>query len=110
VTFAIRPSNAMLRALFQRCTVYVFPAVEDFGIMPVEALAAGAPVVAQAVGGTSEIVQEGVSGALTTFRSSREVQDALTTAVGTSRADRLARAAEFSEAEFERNIRAWTGR
>jgi glycosyltransferase involved in cell wall biosynthesis len=110
VTFVIRPSNAMLRALFQRCAVYVFPAVEDFGIMPVEALAAGAPVVAQAVGGTAEIVQEGVSGALATFESMTEVGAAIETAVGTDRADRLARAQAFSEAEFERQIRGWTGR
>ena len=110
VTFVIRPSNAMLRALFQRCSVYVFPAVEDFGIMPVEALAAGAPVVAQAVGGTSEIVEEGVSGALTTFRSMPDVGRAIETAVATDREDRLARADVFSEAAFERQIRAWTGR
>lgn len=110
VTFVIRPSDAMLRALFQRCTVYVFPAVEDFGIMPVEALAAGAPVVAQAVGGTAEIVEEGTSGSLTTFGSMSEVGRAIEVATATARADRLARAETFSEAAFERRIRAWTGR
>ena len=110
VTFVIRPSNAMLRALFQRCAVYVFPAVEDFGIMPVEALAAGAPVVAQSVGGTAEIVEEGVSGALTTFESMTEVRAAIETATGTQKAERLARARAFSEAAFERQIRSWTGR
>jgi glycosyltransferase involved in cell wall biosynthesis len=110
VTFVIRPSNAMLRALFQRCSVYVFPAVEDFGIMPVEALAAGAPVVAQAVGGTAEIVQEGVSGALATFESMSDVGKAIEVARATSTADRLARADTFSESAFERQIRAWTGR
>lgn len=110
VTFVIRPSNAMLRALFQRCAVYVFPAVEDFGIMPVEALAAGAPVVAQAVGGTAEIVEDGTSGSLATFESMSEVGRAIEVATATSRADRLARANTFSEAVFERQIRAWTGR
>ncbi|MGT2425242.1 glycosyltransferase [Amnibacterium kyonggiense] len=110
VTFVIRPSNAMLRALFQRCAVYIFPAVEDFGIMPVEALAAGAPVVAQATGGTAEIVQEGISGALATFESTRDVGRAVEVAIGTDEADRLARAETFSEAEFERRIRTWTGR
>jgi glycosyltransferase involved in cell wall biosynthesis len=110
VTFVIRPSNAMLRALFQRCTVYVFPAVEDFGIMPVEALAAGAPVVAQAVGGTAEIVEEGVSGALTGFDSMTDVARAIDVATGTDAEARIARAETFSEAAFERQIRGWTGR
>lgn len=110
VTFVIRPSSAMLRALFQRCTVYVFPAIEDFGIMPVEALAAGAAVVAQATGGTAEIIQDGTSGALTTFRSAAEIARAVETARATTKADRLARADTFSEAAFERQIRAWTAR
>ena len=110
VTFVIRPSSAMLRALFQRCTVYVFPAVEDFGIMPVEALAAGAAVVAQATGGTAEIIQDGTSGALTTFQSAADVGRAIESAAATTKADRLARADTFSEAAFERQIRAWTAR
>ncbi len=44
VTFVDRPSAALLRALYQQAAVFVFPAIEDFGIMPVEAMAAGAPV------------------------------------------------------------------
>lgn len=43
---------------------YLFPAEEDFGIVQVEALAAGAPVIAYGKGGTLDIVQDGVSGVL----------------------------------------------
>ncbi|MBC7943044.1 glycosyltransferase [Candidatus Saccharibacteria bacterium] len=43
---------------------YLFPAEEDFGIVQVEALAAGAPVIAYAKGGTLDIVQDGESGVL----------------------------------------------
>ena len=43
---------------------YIFPAEEDFGIVQVEALAAGAPVISYARGGTLDIVQDGVSGVL----------------------------------------------
>ena len=56
VHFVHAPSWALLFALYQQALLFVFPAVEDFGIMPVEAMAAGAPVLAQAVGGTSESV------------------------------------------------------
>lgn len=43
---------------------YLFPAEEDFGIVQVEALAAGAPVIAYARGGALDIVQDGESGIL----------------------------------------------
>jgi glycosyltransferase involved in cell wall biosynthesis len=43
---------------------YIFPAEEDFGIVQVEALAAGVPVIAYAKGGTLDIVQDGESGVL----------------------------------------------
>ena len=49
VHFVHAPSEALLYALYQQTSLYVFPAVEDFGIMPVEAMAAGAPVLAQSV-------------------------------------------------------------
>lgn len=41
---------------------YIFPAEEDFGIVQVEALAAGAPVIAYGKGGALDIVQDGESG------------------------------------------------
>jgi len=43
---------------------FIFPAEEDFGIVQVEALAAGAPVIGLGRGGTKDIVDEGVSGVL----------------------------------------------
>ncbi|OGL22480.1 glycosyl transferase family 1 [Candidatus Saccharibacteria bacterium RIFCSPHIGHO2_01_FULL_45_15] len=45
---------------------YIFPAEEDFGIVQVEALAAGAPVIGFARGGTVDIIDNGVSGVLFT--------------------------------------------
>lgn len=43
---------------------YIFPADEDFGIVQVEALAAGTPVIGYGKGGTLDIVQDGESGVL----------------------------------------------
>jgi glycosyltransferase involved in cell wall biosynthesis len=42
----------------------LFPGEEDFGIVPVEAQAAGVPVVAYGVGGARETVQDGRTGVL----------------------------------------------
>lgn len=42
--------------LMQRCRAFVFAAEEDFGIVPVEAMACGSPVIAYAKGGVAESV------------------------------------------------------
>lgn len=56
---------------------FIFPAEEDFGIVQVEALAAGAPVIGYAVGGTLDIVQDGESGVLFNKQSVKSVADAI---------------------------------
>jgi glycosyltransferase involved in cell wall biosynthesis len=48
--------------LYRGCRAFVFPGEEDFGIAPVEAQAAGKPVVAYAAGGALDTVVDGVSG------------------------------------------------
>ena len=47
-----------LRDFYAGCTAVVFPGEEDFGIVPVEAMAAGKPVIALARGGALETVIE----------------------------------------------------
>lgn len=48
--------------LFASCRGFIFPGEEDFGITPLEAMAAGRPVIAYAAGGALETVIEGVTG------------------------------------------------
>ena len=43
---------------------FIFPAEEDFGIVQVEALAGGSPVIGLSRGGTTDIVEDNVSGVL----------------------------------------------
>lgn len=53
-----------LPQLFARCRAYVLPGVEDFCIAPVQAQAAGRPVIAFRGGGALDTVLEGVTGTL----------------------------------------------
>ena len=57
-------SAVLLLDLYRRCAALVFPGEEDFGIVPVEAQACGAPVVAWGVGGVLDSVVDGVTGRL----------------------------------------------
>ena len=51
-----------LRALYNGAKAFVFPQVEDFGLVAAEAQACGAPVIAFREGGALEIVHDGVTG------------------------------------------------
>jgi glycosyltransferase involved in cell wall biosynthesis len=62
VQFLGRVDRSRLLDLFGRCHAYLVPGVEDFGIAPVEAMAAGKPVVALNAGGPAETVVDGVTG------------------------------------------------
>ncbi len=65
VCFTGRISDAEKRALYARAMVFVGTAPkEPFGLTPVEAMAAGAPVLVPDQGGPSETVVDGTTGAL----------------------------------------------
>jgi glycosyltransferase involved in cell wall biosynthesis len=51
-------SDSEVRDHFRRCRAVIFPGEEDFGIVPVEAIACGKPVIAYARGGALETVVE----------------------------------------------------
>lgn len=52
----------VLKSHYARCRALVFPGEEDFGMVPVEAMASGRPVIAFGRGGATETVKSGVSG------------------------------------------------
>lgn len=107
VDFVHRPSTALLSALYRRALALVFPAIEDFGIMPVEALATGTPVVASAVGGTAETVIDGRTGALVHDWTRAEVAAAVERAATADPAACISRAREFDVPVFVARVTEW---
>lgn len=55
-------SDQELAQLYAGCKALIFPGEEDFGIVPLEAMAAGKPVIAFGKGGALETVIEGKTG------------------------------------------------
>ncbi|TCS41922.1 glycosyltransferase [Reinekea marinisedimentorum] len=72
-----RCSFAELNRLLSGCKALVFPGVEDFGIVPLEAMACGKPVIAFAKGGALETVVEGVTGVFFRDQTVESLNDAV---------------------------------
>jgi glycosyltransferase involved in cell wall biosynthesis len=110
VIFVGRVSDGLLLEVYRRAALFVYMAVEDFGIMPVEAMACGTPVLVNEIGGARESVLA-VSGGLTSgWRKSRfddpaVVEKALM--IDTKAAKSAV--AKFSTSSFRRNLRSWVG-
>ncbi len=62
IEFRGRADDATVQDLYNRCAALLFPGEEDFGIVPLEAMATGAPVLAFGKGGATETVVDGVTG------------------------------------------------
>ncbi|HUU94102.1 MAG TPA: glycosyltransferase [Phycisphaerae bacterium] len=92
---------------YRRARALLFPGEEDFGIVPVEAMAHGCPVIAYGVGGASETVVDGQTGVLF------EEQTVESLAAAIERADSLtfdpvamhAHTQRFSRERFLREMR-----
>lgn len=56
IQFCGRVSDEVLKEMYANTRAFVFPSEEDFGIVPVEAMSAGRPVLAYGRGGVTETV------------------------------------------------------
>ncbi|SEJ40342.1 glycosyltransferase [Demequina mangrovi] len=108
--FVRHPSDGLLEEFYRRAIAFVFPPVEDFGIMPVEAMAAGCRVIVNAAGGTAESVVDGTTGVHV-----EDFDDVSALRAAVDRLERIDRAAlpgyatRFSPERFREGLRRWMG-
>ncbi|MFN3209543.1 MAG: glycosyltransferase [Roseovarius sp.] len=105
IRFLGRVSDEKLKSYFAACRALIFPGEEDFGILPVEVMAAGRPVIAFGRGGVLDTVVDGETGLF--FHE--QTVEALTEAVETFESEHMDRldsklvrshAARFNETNF----------
>jgi glycosyltransferase involved in cell wall biosynthesis len=98
VSFSGKVSDEEAAKLLEECRALVITGAEDFGIVPVEAMACGKPVIAYRRGGVMDTVRDGVTG----FFFEEQSPDAL---------DQAIRRFEDCEEQFDPEvIRAWAER
>jgi glycosyltransferase involved in cell wall biosynthesis len=107
-TFLGRVSTPLLHALFKRTRLFVFLPIEDFGIMPVEAMAAGTPVLVNTIGGARESVDITGGGVCIEANSSmRDLSKAAVTAMNIDMEGPAAATNHFSRESFDERVVQW---
>ena len=107
--FLGRVTDSVRDRLYRSHELLLFCGVEDFGIVPVEAMARGCPVVALAAGGATETITAGETGVL----FAEPTVDCLAAAIDTARrsdwqpAVMLRRAEQFSQQRFRAEAGDW---
>jgi glycosyltransferase involved in cell wall biosynthesis len=108
VTFLTNVSDHDIVQHFQSALGFIFPGQEDFGIVAVEAMSAGTPVVAYNRGGSADFVIPNKTGVLFERQTVKSLRKALETALAKNfNPDTIAEhASQFSVANFSKNLKA----
>lgn len=109
VTFIGRINDEHKQRILARALAFINPQEEDFGITPVEAMAAGRPVIAYARGGALDTVKPGVSGVLFDEQAWEPLADAMIRFRASDYNPHAVKAwaEQFSEERFRSEIRAF---
>ena len=104
VSFESAETDVQLRDAYRRAKLVIFPQLEDFGIVAVEAQACGTPVVAYAKGGAKDTVIDGSTGAHFESQTLEALLDAIDRCPKHSALACRENAERFSEERFREQI------
>ena len=104
ITFLGFVPDAQRDSFFKEAEVLLFCGIEDFGLVPVEAMSQGTPVLAYKDGGVLETVEEGVTGEF--FKDEEELSNLLKDFDKRRYNERkiISQAEKFTEAKFLNNL------
>jgi len=98
----------VIQDYYARCRALIFPGEEDFGIVPVEAMAAGRPVIAFGKGGVLETVKENITGIFFDEQTIKSLNDAIEQfekmEIPFNKDKIIQHAASFSKSRFNKEI------
>lgn len=99
----------VLRHHYARCKGLIFPGEEDFGIVPVEAMASGRPVIAFGRGGATETVVNNKTGVFFQTQTTEALIDAVERMerLDFNPTDAVSRAADFRRDVFVNHFRSY---
>ncbi len=111
-SFLGRVSNDEKKKLLCQAKALIFPPEEDFGIVPIEALSAGTPVIAYGKGGATEYIESGKNGLLIKNQTPASLVEAIKLFEKTKfdKKDIINSAHKFSKERFIREIKEFIER
>lgn len=106
VTFVDNPSDKQMVEAMGSAKAFIFAANEDFGITPVEAMAAGTPVIAYKEGGALDYVVEGQTGEFFDSQSVESIVSSLKSFKSAKYQEKTIRkaASSYSKKEFSKKL------
>ncbi len=107
ISFFGKISDDELRDEYSSAKAFIYPQIEDFGMMPLEAASCGTPTIALSKAGSLETVDHKVSGYLIDRFDTKSFQDCLEDMQTISFAEESMRehAQKFSKFRFEQEIK-----
>jgi len=106
ITFMKKATDSEVEHALSSAEAFIFAAHEDFGIAPVEAMAAGTPVIAYKAGGALDYVQPGVTGVFFEEQTAESLQKVLSTFSATNYDPKtvIAATTKFNREVFQQKI------
>ncbi len=106
ITFETNVNDSQMPKFFHEAEAFIFPSFEDFGIVPIEAMAAGLPIIAYREGGANDYVVEGKTGTFFKKQTVNTLKKILQEfrPKDYSRAKIIAHAQQFSNERFKLEI------
>jgi glycosyltransferase involved in cell wall biosynthesis len=83
ISFMGQVDDVKLSELYQNSHGVIFPQEEDFGIVPLEAMASGKPVIAYRAGGAQETVVDRITGIFFDVQTPEAIERAVERAIAT---------------------------